>query len=127
MHRRLPEVKVLIILCYFFSVSVLALIADLLTAWRGQVIETLSSYFLCQSTDIQSGLFCSKSGLNAAIQATFDVIIVIFALIPLVNLLYAVNFSTIKRLRKYFQQCSSDGRKEEARKQISMKVELSHL
>ena len=102
MHRRLPEVKVLIILCYFLSVSVLALIAYLLTAWRGQVIEMLSSYFLCQSTGIQSGHFCSKSGLNAAVQATFDVVIVLFALIPLVNLLYAVNFSTIKRLRKYF-------------------------
>ena len=76
---------------------------------------------------MQSGKVCSKPGMNTAVQATFDVVIILFALIPLVNILYTVNFSAIKRLRKCVQQSGLDGQKEKARKQTSSTVELSHL
>ena len=97
--RKLPEVKVLIIICYFLGASLLALVAYALSFWFGPVNEGLADYILCQSMGIQSGKSCDTSELNGIVrlQAMYDTVAFLFTLIPTVNLLYAFNPRKIKQ------------------------------
>ena len=98
---KLPEVKILIIFCYFLGVSVLAIVCYVLSFWTGSVNEGLTRYILCQSNGVQPGAeSCDRSQLSAIVrlQATCDAVAFLFVLLPTVNLLYAVNPKRIRQL-----------------------------
>ena len=105
--RKLPEIKIFIIICYFLGVSVLAIVSYSLSFWIGSFNEELTRYILCQSTGSQPGAeLCNRSELNRIVrlQVVYDTVAVLFTLIPTVNLLYAINPERIKRL---YIRCSA--------------------
>ena len=61
--------------------------------------QDVVSYFLCESSGIRPGETCNRSKINSAIpiQLLFDLAFVLLALLPVVNLTYAVNIYELKQ------------------------------
>ena len=102
-----PELKVLIIICYFGMATVFALIAYATTFWIGSVShvqQAFSSYVLCEATGLQSNstMACDRTELNTIIpiQAMFDAAYILFLMIPIINLTYALNMRDLRALKQ---------------------------
>ena len=97
-QRRLPEVKVLIIICYIVTVFIFTL-GTYATIWIGS-----ASYFLYESAGIQtnSTRACDHTELNRVIPlyAMLDTLEVLYVMLPVVNLVYALNVNDIKALKE---------------------------
>ena len=75
--------------------------------WIGSVSyfqEVLASYFLCESAGIQtnSTRACDRTELNRVIPlyAMLDTLEVLHVMLPVVNLIYALNVNDVKALKE---------------------------
>ena len=81
------------------------------TFWSGSVehlTEAFTSYVGCEAAG-NSTVTCERTELNdiVPIQAMFDTGHVLFAIIPVVTLLFAMNVSNMKALkRRFVRYCS---------------------
>ena len=120
-QRRLPEVKVLIIICYFATLAVFAMVTNAVTFRIGysNFQEAFVSYLLCEATGIQtnSTMACDRTELNRAIpiQALVDTLYVLYVIIPAVNLVYAFNTTDMKALKERCMKCCPGWCKKTAR------------
>ena len=106
---RAPEIKVLIIICYFGTTTVFTLVAAATALLIGFSSSAITSYVYCEANGIQanSTMTCDRSQLDEMIpiQVMFDIKYVLFLLIPIVNLTYALKIRDLRALQQRCMKC----------------------
>lgn len=92
------EKKIIIVFSYYLLLEVVALASFVQNSQTSdEFTDSLSSYFACESK-LPGHCDCYR---NSALQFTFsglsDTAYILFALYPLVNLVYAVEFNELKK------------------------------
>ena len=101
----------LIIIIYFATITTFAMVSSVLTFSVGSLAhiqEAFTAYVFCEASGIQTNSTCDRTELDKLVplQIVFDIAYIIFVIFPVVNLIYAVNVSDIKALKKKCVTCS---------------------
>ena len=98
----MPQLKVLIIICYFVGTSLAALVAQTITFLRPLQTDAVTEYIICQSAGLQPNTTCDRTPINEHVPfaAMTDAALALFFLIPAVNLIYAINRKDVEVLKK---------------------------
>ena len=91
----MPQIKVLIVICYFTVFIILGAALFIVTARIPS--ESLSNYFLCESAGARSGTpgVITEKTTIAVLSTTF---LVLLQLYIGVNLIYAAKFTAIRQM-----------------------------
>ena len=107
-----PEIKVLIVICWFGTIIVFTLVACSAALWTGALSSfqrAFTSYVDCEATGIQtnSTMTCDRSQLDEIIpiQAVFDTEYFLYLITPLVYLTYALKIRDLRALQQRCMKC----------------------
>ena len=107
------ERKVVIIFFYYLVLEVVVLVSFVLNSQTiGDFTVSLQNYFHCES-ELPGHCDCYR---QSALQFTFsgvsDTAYILFALYPLVNLVYAIDFKKLKEMISFCFQAKSSSNEE---------------
>ena len=93
------EAKILIIFFYYIVLEVVALVSFVLNSQTiGDFAVSLHNYFDCES-ELPGYCDCYRqSALRFTFSGVSDTAYILFALYPLVNLVYAIDFKQLKEI-----------------------------
>ncbi len=100
LRKNKPEIKILIILCYYFLVGAFMLSGVIVPAVNYlQFIAAASNYFLCESTGVDPNKnACERSFEKYDSRIVFTTCLFLIGVLPIVDLLFVLNVQETKKI-----------------------------